>query len=322
MVDLAPITQVLAHVPPDVQKSLWRAVGTLIGKVAEWPAALIDGKIQVVKADAAAKVKITEALAEAAAVAASQDPALVGRALNQWTHRLIREQKNREEVVRLALDEITKDPPQESNGVVDDDWLDIFSRYAERRSDLEMRAYLARVLAGEIRRPGSFSPAAIEVLAKVTTYTAALFRSFCNASIELPGGVGPFLVADPFPGSPGENSLQAIGLSYSRLADLQDAGLVQGDLNAYHTLPSTVFAMPTRIGGSRISVEGGVQTPKPPQRITTLNYTRAGREIRSIVDLGTDEVYLAKYREWIKTQFGLTLVVAVNAPAPEVGPTP
>jgi hypothetical protein len=312
MLDLAPIAQALAHVPPDVQKSLWKTVASLVGKVAEWPAALIDGKIQVAKAEAAGSVRIIEALSMAAATRAGNDPELVERAIDHFTSKLLRGQENREAVVRGALDELKNDPPTASNGVIDDDWLDIFSRYAERRSDPEMRAYLGRVLAGEIRRPKSFSPATIEVLAKLSTETAALFLRFCNVSleIELDEGRMVFLIAAPFDGiamSPGHNSLEAIGLAYPDLCELQDAGLVQHDLDASHELPREFFATVARIGARVITPAGDLERPQETLQINTINYTRAGREIRAIVDLGVDEVYLAKYAEWLKRQVGLTL---------------
>ena len=46
-----------------------------------------------------------------------------------------------------------KDSPRE----IEDDWLTIFSEVAGHKSDRDIQRMLARMLVGEIRKPGSFS---------------------------------------------------------------------------------------------------------------------------------------------------------------------
>ena len=93
-----------------------------------------------------------------------------------------------------------------------------------------MRRYLGKILAGEIRRPGSFEPRTVEVLATLTPRIAKLFLAFCNISVDLSDR--SVVIAAPF-GPPGENSLRKFGLDYAALTALHDAGLIQTDLNAW-----------------------------------------------------------------------------------------
>src|SRR5208283_1459027 len=59
--------------------------------------------------------------------------------------------------------------------------LNIFERYAEDASSETMRALWARVLAGEIRRPGQFSLRTLRFMSELDATTAKLFESYARA---------------------------------------------------------------------------------------------------------------------------------------------
>ena len=59
---------------------------------------------------------------------------------------------------------------------LDADWLNYFDGYAEKASSENVRDLWARVLAGEIRRPGSFSRATLRLLAELDQRMAAWFQ--------------------------------------------------------------------------------------------------------------------------------------------------
>ena len=60
---------------------------------------------------------------------------------------------------------------------LDDDWLNHFERYAEQASTERMRDLWARVLAGEIRKPQSFSLVTLRFMSELDKDIAALFES-------------------------------------------------------------------------------------------------------------------------------------------------
>ncbi len=89
---------------------------------------------------------------------------------------------NKRYVVQLAVDHLTSldpggGPESESfQDEVDPDWLNYFDGYAEKASSDAVRDLWARVLAGEIRNPRSFSLMTLRVLAELDQQMATWFQ--------------------------------------------------------------------------------------------------------------------------------------------------
>ena len=200
-------------------------------------------------------------------------------------------------------------PQKDSDRPIDDDWLAAFARVSETRSDPEMQAYFARILAGEIKAPGSFSPVTLDVAATLTTEVAKLFQTFCNASSA--GLLTPAVLIEPFGGNHSGNALASIGLPYDVLTQLRDMRLVQHDLTAYITAPLSVFTRPFEIGGAPFiatrrdpaNLRPDVEASMP---IHALTFTRAGRELRRIVFMTPNQLMVEKLAAFLQA-FDLVL---------------
>ena len=90
------------------------------------------------------------------------------------------------------LDQETSDTHSATDHPFEDDWLNTFENEACQKSSEEMQERFARILAGEIKRPGSFSISAIKLLGQIDTKTASIFRTFCSGCISFdnPSGSG------------------------------------------------------------------------------------------------------------------------------------
>lgn len=299
--------------PPAVKKSLWKAVGDLVAGAVDVPVAYLESKSQQIRTEAQALSLVTKKAAEAAAKKFETDEELVERTINHFGQKLFKEQLNREKVAAKAIEELKNDPPtQDSDSEIDEDWLSMFSRIAEQKSNTDVQLFLAKILAGEIRKPGSYSPQTIQILSTLSQSVARIFQSFCDVSFSqgLVGIAG--VITDPF-GQAGNNGLSSLGLSYSQLTTLQDAGLIQHDLSAWRDIPPILFMMPFDIGGRNYqliqadqSKQNIMQTPK---RVTMLNFTESGQQLRSVLHLGINSSYEAKILEWFKNQFSLIPIV-------------
>lgn len=169
--------------PPVVKRSFQKAFGTLITGVIDIPAAWLESKSQLIRDETAARSFISSEAARAAAKKFSSDERLIVRAVDHFGARIIKEQQNREFIAKAALEELNSNPPSEdSEQEIDEDWLDMFSRIAKKRSNQDMQLDLAKLLAGEIKNPGSFAPSTIEVLSTLTASFAQTFQNFCNIS--------------------------------------------------------------------------------------------------------------------------------------------
>jgi hypothetical protein len=249
--------------------------------------------------------------AKAARVAAKrlgEEPGLADRAVEFYGERMLREQRTREEIIGQALADLKANPPQETERHVDEDWLEMFARHAETKTSTEVQTYFARVLAGEIRKPGTFSAETIDVLAKISPQAGQLFQRFCNLTAEIPT-LPPVVLTEPF-GEPGSNALAPVGFGYDQICRLQDAGLVRTDLNSYFTLAPLVLQRIV-IGGKMLQFRMELEQPATEGAPTTipralldhrqcrvLRLTVAGQELRRIVHMVPNDVYIAKFIEW------------------------
>lgn len=84
------------------------------------------------------------------------------------------------EDMRAVGNESTTEPELDQALDVDDDWLNIFERHAEDASTERMQRLWGRVLAGEIRKPGSFAPRTLRFLSEFSQADAITFLSFCE----------------------------------------------------------------------------------------------------------------------------------------------
>lgn len=63
---------------------------------------------------------------------------------------------------------------------MDEDWIAQFFNYCQDVSNEEMQVVWARLLAGEVAKPGSYSFRALHVVRTLRQADAALFRRVCN----------------------------------------------------------------------------------------------------------------------------------------------
>ena len=294
--------------PPAIKKSLWKSVGRLITGLVDVPVAYLEAKVQQIRSEANALTLVTKNASEAAAKEFGQDQFLIDRSVNHFGSRLLREQINREKTVQLAIEDLKTNPPVDDTKIeIDEDWLDMFSRIAETKSNEDVQLFLSRILSGEIRNPGTFCPKTIQTLSLLDQNTAKIFQMFCNVSFEISqiGDAFTCVICDPF-GSPGNNELSAIGLNYASLTQLQDAGLIQTSLTSWLTIPPQVLELPARIGNSNYSFRITVNTPKEPVKVNIINFTKVGLELRKVIHSSNNPTYNAKFEEWIVNKFKVT----------------
>lgn len=155
-----------------------------------------------------------EAMGKHAASLAVDDPEAAARAYANLTRRALREDQNNLGVARVTIEELRENPPsarQSDTGdeQLSEEFLTRFERYAADASTDELRATWGRILASEVRSPGSVSRKLMRVVDELNPVTAKLFQRFIEFRI---GKIVPLI-------SIGE-------LSIDEKADLVGAGLL------------------------------------------------------------------------------------------------
>ena len=122
---------------------------------------------------------------------------------------------------------------------VDHDWTARFFTDIQDVSSEEMQRLWAKVLAGEVEKPGSTSFRTMNILKGLDRTTAIIFRTLCSARMTplmgLQGGGAQQEGTDIVPSLGGHatvNCLEKYGLSYANLNRLNEHGLIVPEYNS------------------------------------------------------------------------------------------
>ena len=121
---------------------------------------------------------------------------------------------------------------------VDHDWTARFFNDVQDVSSEEMQQLWAKILAGEVERPGTTSLNTMSILNGLDRKTAILFRNLCSARMTPVIGHGGGYVQTgtdivlSLDGRATQNSLQEFGLSYESLNRLNEHGLIVPEYNS------------------------------------------------------------------------------------------
>ena len=180
---------------------------------------------------------IASAQAEARAILVSPDATVrcqldIGAAITQRIQ--FQEEKRQSNIVAVlqkAALELAEKEVQDHE--VDHDWTARFLNDVQDVSSEEMQRLWAKILAGEVEKPGSTSFRAMDILKGLDRTTAILFRTLCSARMTPHIGLkesGAVRAGNEFvlalDGRAADNSLKEYGLSYTALNRLNEHGLV------------------------------------------------------------------------------------------------
>lgn len=219
-------------------------------------------------------------------------------------------QSNIESVVRQAALELGDQEVQDHEP--DHDWTARFFNEVQDVSSEKMQQLWAKILAGEVERPGSTSVKTLGILKNLDRATATLFGKLCSVCISSsPDGINFDDARVPFLGDYSEgNALRGYGLDFRNLNVLSEHGLINPEYNTWHDyrsstgldLPhSQTVHIPFCFQGKHwVLVSTRPREPGQEFRLSGVSLTKSGRELSRVVDLEPVEQYrlaLIKYFE-------------------------
>jgi hypothetical protein len=214
------------------------------------------------------------------------------------------EKRNRRaRVLEIAAREITQAPPTlDANTLIDDDWMAFFKGKVDHLGTEEAKLLFGKVLAGEIKQPGSFSKRSIGILTEMGPVVGRLFDSLCNVSTVI--AKQHVRVVTLGVGDVGENSLEEFGLPFEALNHLIEAGLIFSEYDTFVGMPFAALGQSFDLGGSlyRLHVidERKLELDTAEKRAAALaavpgvTLSATGRELRAIVAKKTVHTYVEK----------------------------
>lgn len=180
-------------------------------------------------------------------------------------------QKNIDDVVDIAVNQLKgeKEVPQDK---VKADWATRFFNTVQDISDEEMKLIWGKLLAGEIKAPGSYSLRAIELLKNLTSEEALLFTEASKLALKRAREI-VIIQSDSINND--------YGLTFDKILTLTDAGLLKPiidtaiDLEPLNGADGVVFTY------GNYAVKAIV---KSEAEIVSYIYTTAGSQIYKLID--------------------------------------
>jgi hypothetical protein len=153
-------------------------------------------------------------------IEASEPEKYVEVAMAAERQRAARRQRNLVTIVSKAAEEASETPDDTvSDRPVDDDWFARWLSGAEDVSDEQMQQLWARILAGEVRQPNTFSLRTVEFLRTLSPSEANSIAKLAPFHISK-GSIFCGLGSDAF--------LEQAKLTFAELIELRDIGIIDG----------------------------------------------------------------------------------------------
>lgn len=171
---------------PQTAKNLDKALARVVDAGGDYYASSIDQTRRLQDARTGASIDlIKRGTREVAKRLAAGDEALADRSIEAAIGEQVRSQRNREAIVGEAIKELEHDPPTtDAPGEIDDDWLNLFASLAARKSNQDIQSLWGKLLAGEIRKPGSFKLRTLQSLSVLDATDAELIHKHMGFVID------------------------------------------------------------------------------------------------------------------------------------------
>ena len=217
-------------------------------------------------------------------------------------------------------------------------WTSSFSEAAQDVSDEDMQEMWARVLAGEVARPGATSLRTMNVLRNLDQATAQTFRRLCSLSVSIT--IRAIRAEDSdhrmvtldldhrvvsLEGLAAENSLGDYGLAFDVLNLLNEHGLIIAEYNSRYDYRLCITEQRAGVLGPEpplgfryqgrewVFVPDGERDLSKELEVSGVALTRAGKELSRVVELETVPEYDEALRGYFAKQ-GLTMTPRLSQP--------
>lgn len=307
----------ITGIPAPIRKNALKAFARLCTATVEYPIALLENATAERRAESQARVRLIDASATQIAAQMQTNPEYIRAAARKFAQKIVRERVNIDQITDIAATQLQFDPPGLSpaspeNDVlpISEDWLNAFENEAANLSSAQMQLLFGKILAGEIRRPSSFSIKTVRVMAQLDNRAAAIFRLFCSLSTSLYiQPLNHLMDARVISINAASNSLQAYGLTFDALNVLQEYGLIISDYNSWMDYRAAIVrdnrvSLPMKYQDSLWAlVPRGEAPPLSSEfRVAGVAFSRSGKELLPVVETEANPQYTEYLKEFFDQQ--------------------
>lgn len=194
-------------------------------------------------------------------------------------------QKNIENITQKAAEQLEGEKSV-SDEPVDEDWTTRFFDYAEDISNEEMQELWGRILAGEVKRPKSYSLRTLDILRNLSKNEAEVFMKFARLAIH--SGGASFIL-----NFQNEKLLEEkYKLRFNDRLLLEELGFITAnDLQFKISKTEDKKGQQVFISGNICIVQEKLEN-KPEQQLQVLVFTKIGQELLNMVRSTPDLDYI------------------------------
>jgi Protein of unknown function (DUF2806) len=314
------------RIPSPIRGNVFKSIGRLIGAATDVPVAALEAKAAEIRAHGEARASLIKVTGQKISLGIAPPTELSTLALNGIAGKLLREQENVQKILTKSIQhvadkshDVKEEPPE-----IADDWLNAFEREASQKSSVEMQDLFAKILAGEIVRPSSFSIMSLRTIGQMDQKVADLFQTVASLHCEIRSGAdgnyGSSACVISLDRDPHQNGMQEFKLGFNELNLLAEFGLLaprydaradyQGCTASNNSVLGTFFYANQHWGLSPL-------TPRDyriPLWMNGLRLSKVGSELVRIVPVEANEMYTKQLDNFLRSQ-GYTRVpvqVATN----------
>lgn len=257
-----------------------RGIGTLY---TDW--AQPHAEVRKMKMLNAAQIETEHAVAIAQATGMIESDQLAIRAGKRLQIQEIRRQNNIERTLSLVSEHVSSEIPSER---VDTDWAVRFFDIIQDVSNDQAQELWAKILAGEIKQPGTFSLRTLEVLRNISTQEALIFsEKVCPLVVE-----SNFIMKID-----NRSDLDKYGLSFTDVLLMRDVGLIHdGDMTSKMLREMKDKTLVLRGKDKTMLFKANVDSFDVP----ALVLTPAGQELYSLNDNALNDFYCADAEQYFE----------------------
>lgn len=232
--------------------------------------------------EAEAEVEKTKIIARAEAQ--QEALAVLGRAEKRFALEQYTKQINLENIIVRSREDLRG--KEVSDEPVEKDWTMRFLDIAQNVSREELQEVLAKILSGEIQRPGSFSYQTLEVIRCLSARNLEMFQRFVALSTE-----AGMIKVD----STGE-FLEKFGLSFGMYLELGSLGIFnQSSTIGYNVKLSSGETLSLQFGKELLILKNNSEATKTFDQGLYV-FSVAGREIAGLMREGATNEHFETYK--------------------------
>lgn len=226
-------------------------------------------------------------------------PKLASRAIEIEKAEALRKEININKAILIAEDILAEDSQEPSNREIDDDWLFQWRDFAGKVSAKELQDLWGRILAGEVKNPGSYSFRTLEFL-----------KSLNKEEAELISSVAQFVVGGTIFRNK-EKFLESKGIKFSNLIFLQELGILSGVeavglIQNYASAEQDKFLVALTSNNKVVLLEH--EDVNKTVKSSVYLVSAMGKQIFGINKFKSDEAYLmAIAQEYVKQGYNVSI---------------